>query len=255
MERRMIPIKLDSYKPLRELVFESLREAIITGTLKPGERLMEIQLAEELGVSRTPVREAIRKLELEGFVVMIPRKGAYVAGLSLKEMSDVFEIRGALESLAAQLAAERITDEELEKLERLLVKIAEHIEKGDIEQVIALDIEFHDVLFQASRNQRLVQMVSYLREQVHRYRTTSLSYPGRMKAALEEHMKIVEALSARDAEAAGRLAQEHIDSAESSFMQAIKELYEAGKAVETEQTGVTVKAKPPEWFGSSGASR
>lgn len=101
MERRLIPVSLDNYKPLREIVFEALREAIINGTLEPGERLMEIQLAEEMGVSRTPVREAIRKLELEGFVVMVPRKGAYVAGLSMKDIADVFEIRTALESLAA----------------------------------------------------------------------------------------------------------------------------------------------------------
>ena len=83
MERRLGPIKLDSYKPLREVVSETLRDAIVNGVLQPGERLMEIQLAEELGVSRTPVREAIRKLELEGFVVMVPRRGTYVADLSL----------------------------------------------------------------------------------------------------------------------------------------------------------------------------
>ena len=119
MERQpLVPIRLDNYKPLRELVFESLREAIIQGKLGPGERLMEIQLAEEMGVSRTPVREAIRKLELEGLVVMIPRKGAYVAGLSLKDIADVFEIRRALEGLAAELASERATDEELEQMER-----------------------------------------------------------------------------------------------------------------------------------------
>ena len=91
-QSRLVPIKLDNYKPLRELVFDSLRKAIILGKLKPGERLMEIQLAEEMGVSRTPVREAIRKLELEGFVVMVPRRGAYVAGVSVKDIADVFEI-------------------------------------------------------------------------------------------------------------------------------------------------------------------
>lgn len=90
---KLLPIKLDKYKPLREIVFETLREAIIQGRLRPGQRMMEIQLAEEMGVSRTPVREAIRKLELEGFVVMVPRKGAYVAGISVKDIVDVFEVR------------------------------------------------------------------------------------------------------------------------------------------------------------------
>ena len=119
MERRLLPVKLDSYQPLREVVCETLREAIISGVLRPGERLMEIQLAEELGVSRTPVREAIRKLELEGFVIMIPRRGTYVADLSIKDINEVFEVRSALDSLANGLAAERITEEELEQMERL----------------------------------------------------------------------------------------------------------------------------------------
>lgn len=222
MERQpLVPIRLDNYKPLRELVFESLREAIISGQLRSGERLMEIQLAEEMGVSRTPVREAIRKLELEGLVAMIPRKGAYVAGLSLKDIVDVFEIRGALEGLAAELAAERITEEELEQLERYLVKISDDIENGDLERVVASDTDFHSILYQASRNQRLSQIISNLREQIQRFRATSLSYPGRMKIALEEHRKIVEAISTRDGELACKLAQEHIENAENSMMSVI----------------------------------
>lgn len=224
MERQpLVPIRLDNYKPLRELVFESIREAIISGQLRSGERLMEIQLAEEMGVSRTPVREAIRKLELEGLVAMIPRKGAYVAGLSLKDIIDVFEIRGALEGLAAELAAERITSEELEELERYLVKIADDIDKGDLERVVATDTDFHSILYQASRNQRLSQIINNLREQIQRFRTTSLSYPGRMKIALEEHRKIVEAISARDGELASKLAHEHIENAENSMMSMIQQ--------------------------------
>ena len=223
MERKpLIPIKLDNYKPLRELVFESLREAIISGQLSPGERMMEIQLAEEMGVSRTPVREAIRKLELEGLVVMIPRKGAYVSGLSLKDVADVFEIRGALEGLAAELAADRITDEELENLERYLVKISEDIEHGDLSRVVETDTDFHTLLYQASRNNRLSQIINNLREQIQRFRTTSLSLPGRMKTALEEHRKIVEAISSRDGELARKLAQEHIENAENSLMSMIR---------------------------------
>ncbi|MFZ3172508.1 MAG: GntR family transcriptional regulator [Carboxydocellales bacterium] len=222
MERRLIPVKLDNYKPLREIVFESLREAIINGNLEPGERMMEIQLADEMGVSRTPVREAIRKLELEGFVVMIPRKGAYVAGISLKDIADVFEIRAALESLAAALAAERITEEELESLECSLVKVAECTEADDLEALITVDTDFHDILYKASRNERLVQIVSNLREQIQRFRMTSLSQPGRMKDALEEHRKLVEALSERNIELARTLAREHIEFAESSMLEVIR---------------------------------
>ncbi len=214
----LVPIRLDNYKPLRELVFESLREAILNGQLKPGERLMEIQLAEEMGVSRTPVREAIRKLELEGTVVMIPRKGAYVAGLSMKDVADVFEIRGALEGLAAELAAERITDDEMEELERYLVMTAEEIDTGNLDDVVQADTDFHSLLYKASRNSRLPQILNNLREQIQRFRTTSLSYPGRMKFALEEHRKIVEAIGARDGDLARKLAQEHIENAENSMM-------------------------------------
>ena len=224
MDRQpLIPIRLDNYKPLRELVFESLREAIISGMLGPSARLMEIQLAEEMGVSRTPVREAMRKLELEGLVVMIPRKGAYVAGLSLKDIADVFEIRGALEGLAAELAAERATDEELEAMERYLVKISEEIESGDLAKVVETDTDFHSLIYKASRNARLSQIINNLREQIQRYRTTSLSFPGRMKIALEEHRKIVEAVSSRDGELARKLAQEHIENAENTMMGMIQQ--------------------------------
>ncbi len=218
----LTPIDLNSYRPLRELVFETVREAIITGQLPPGERIMETQLAEELGVSRTPVREAIRKLELEGLVAIIPRRGAYVAGLSLKDIIEVFEIRGALEGLAAALAAERITDEELDKLERHLVKSAELIGRADLEGMVEIDTGFHLLLYEASRNKRLANIISNLREQIHRFRQTSLSYPGRMKDALEEHRKIVEAISARNPELARELAQEHIENAENSIMQVIR---------------------------------
>ena len=124
MAGHLSQIRLDSYKPLRELVCEHIREAIINGVFAPGERLMEIQMADEMGVSRTPVREAIRKLEMEGFVVMIPRRGTYVSNMSIKDINDVYEIRTSLDILAAGLAAERINDDELEELQRQLVELA-----------------------------------------------------------------------------------------------------------------------------------
>ncbi|MCG0277895.1 MAG: GntR family transcriptional regulator [Thermanaeromonas sp.] len=215
--------KLENYKPLREIVFETLREAILAGHLKPGERLMEVQLAEEMGVSRTPVREAIRKLELEGLVVMVPRKGAYVADISTKDIADVFEIRGALEALAAALACERITEEELEELERLLVKIAECAEKNDLETLVQLDTQFHDILYRASRNDRLVQIINNLREHIQRFRTSSLATPGRKRETVEEHKALVEAIASRNVELAQRLAQEHIENAENRLLEAIRE--------------------------------
>lgn len=220
--RRMEPVDLNSYKPLRELVLETIREAIINGTLKPRERLMEIQLAEELGVSRTPIREALRKLELEGFIVMVPRKGAYVADITFKDIADVFEIRASLEALAAGLAAERITEEEIEYLERHLVEKADAIAKKDISRLVEVDTKFHEAIYRASRNERLFSIINNLREQIQRYRSLSLAYPGRMKHSLEEHRLIVEAIQARDIPGARQAAQEHIENAENSMIESIK---------------------------------
>lgn len=218
MERRLLPVRLDSYKPLRDVVSETLREAIISGVLKPGERLMEIQLAEELGVSRTPVREAIRKLELEGFVIMMPRRGTYVSDVSIKDINEVYEIRTALDVLAAGLAAERITSEELEQMERLLVEIAEYIEQDQLEKIVEADSKFHDILYQASRNERLKGIISNLREQFTRIRSKSMSYPGRLKNTLGEHRRLVEALAQGDAEIAQQTAREHLENAEQALL-------------------------------------
>lgn len=221
-ESRLDPIQLDAYKPLREIVFETLREAILSGKLEPGERLMEIQLAEEMGVSRTPVREAIRKLELEGFVVMIPRKGAYVAGISQKDVTDVFEVRAALEALAAGLAAERATDEEIEQLDRSLLAYSEQTIKQDINGIVKSDTDFHDLLYKCSRNARLETIITHLREIIQRVRTVSLSQPGRSRDAVEEHRQIVDAIAERNVELAQNLAREHIYNAENSLLKSLK---------------------------------
>ena len=178
-------VHMDEYLPLREVVFNTLRQAIITGEFAPGERLMEISLANRLGVSRTPVREAIRKLELEGFVVMIPRRGTYVADISIKDINEVYEIRTSLDVLAAGLAAERINDDELETLQRLLVEIGQHIEENNMDKIVEVDIAFHDVLYQASRNERLRNIINNLREQITVIRGRSMMYPGRLADTME----------------------------------------------------------------------
>lgn len=223
MEKRKLgPIQLDSYQPLREVVCETLRDAVRRGILQPGERLMEIQLAEDLGVSRTPVREAIRKLEMEGYVIMMPRRGTFVADLSIRDINEVFEIRTSLESLASGLAAERIDEDELEKLQRLLVEIGAYIKSGDMESIVRTDTEFHDLLYQASRNTRLVGIISNLREQLTRFRTTSMSFPGRLKATLEEHRKIVEAIAQGDEKAARKAAEHHMEKSEQTLLASMK---------------------------------
>ena len=215
---RLQPIRLDAYKPVREVVSETLRQAIRDGIFKPGERLMEIPLSEELGVSRTPIREAIRKLELEGFVIMIPRRGTYVADISLKDISQVFEIRSALEELAGALAAERITAEEIEYLERMLVEIGTYIEKKDMDRIVEADVNFHEVLYKASRNERLVEIIHNLREQTLRFRTVSMNQPGRLAKTWEEHRLLVEAIADRDANKARKIARLHMEHSEQALL-------------------------------------
>lgn len=219
---KLSPVKLEAYKPLREIVLEALKEAIVNGILKPGERLMEQQVAEELGVSRTPVREAIRKLELEGFVIIIPRKGAYVSDISLKDIAQVFEVRAAMESLAAGLAAQRISDEQIESLERKLVEVKKAADSSDLNLIIQVDTEFHEIIYNASRNDRLVQILSNLGEQIQRYRSASLAHPGRLKNTVEEHQKLVDAITQRNVNLAQRLAKEHIENAENSILEDFK---------------------------------
>ena len=208
-------INLDNYKPLRDVVFENLREAILEGKLEPGQRLMEVQLAEQLGVSRTPVREAIRKLELEGLVVMLPRKGAYVADVSLKDIIDVLEIRSTLEGLAAYLAADRITEEGVERLKAIAEDFKQSIErKDDIETLLKKDVEFHECIFNATNNTKLSQIINTLWEQVHRFRTTYISDFDTSTHLVEEHNNILDAIISGDNELAKKYAINHIEKAE-----------------------------------------
>ncbi len=205
-------IEIEHYKPLREIVFETLRSAILEGGLKPGERVMEVQLAEKLGVSRTPVREAIRKLELEGLLVMLPRKGAYVADVSIKDVLNVLEVRASLEGLAASLAAERITEEEIENLKKNAEEFEKMGKENDRDGMILKDTEFHSVLLNASRNDKLLNIVEGLSDQVQRYRVVYFTEYTDAKNIMLEHRAIIEAISERDGEKADRLAQEHIEN-------------------------------------------
>lgn len=214
-------LKIEGFKPLREIVFENLREAILEGRLEPGQRLMEIQLAEQLGVSRTPVREAIRKLELEELVIMIPRKGAYVADVSIKDILEVLEIRGVLEGLAASLAADRMTDEELDELELISYQFKQFYQKDDIPGMIEKDVEFHDRIVNSSRNAKLNQILQGLREQIYRFRVTYISEYNKAKELVEEHQAILEALSQRDSERAAECATKHIENLGSHMMEAV----------------------------------
>ncbi|MDF2892810.1 MAG: transcriptional regulator, GntR family [Clostridia bacterium] len=222
MNNKIFELKLDQYKPLREIVFETIRNAIISGDLKPGERVMEVQMAESLGVSRTPVREAIRKLELEGLVIMLPRKGAYVSDLSVKDLTEVMEIRASLEGLAAGLASIRIDEAEIEDLEVRALKFHKSIEDEDVDVLILRDLEFHDAIFRASRNERLIQLNNNLIEQVQRFREIYHKKVHKSKETSKEHYEIVEAISNRDVDKAEKLARIHIENAEKFILKTME---------------------------------
>ncbi|HBI93820.1 MAG TPA: GntR family transcriptional regulator [Terrisporobacter glycolicus] len=211
-------LNLDNYKPLRDVVFENLRTAILEGNLKAGKRLMEVQLAEQLGVSRTPIREAIRKLELEGLVVMLPRKGAYVANMSFKDLIDVLEIRASLEGLAASLASERLRDEDIVELERVAKEFEKSVRETDIDEVLKKDVEFHEKIFLMANNKKLYHLITSLWEQVHRFRVTYVSNYEASLSLVDEHNRILEAIKSGDSELAKKYATEHIELAEQFFM-------------------------------------
>lgn len=216
-------VNMNEYLPLRDVVFNTLRQAILKGELEPGERLMEIQLAEKLGVSRTPIREAIRKLELEGLVLMIPRKGAEVARISEKSLRDVLEVRRSLEELAIELACERMTEEDILELERVQERFREAIHKGDAMNIAETDEQFHDVIYEGTRNEKLVQMLNNLREQMYRYRLEYIKDEDKRQVLVVEHEHIVAALKSRSLAEAKRAAREHIDNQEITVSRNIKE--------------------------------
>ena len=218
-----LKVNMNEYLPLRDVVFNTLRQAIITGEFAPGERLMEIALANRLGVSRTPVREAIRKLELEGLVVMIPRKGAEVARITEKDLRDVLEVRCSLEELAAELAAERMDEEGQEKLDQALVEFESAIESGDNAAIADSDMEFHDIIFDATGNPRLIQIIGNLREQFYRYRLEYVKDADKRQVLMVEHEHILSALKVRNLAESRMAAREHIDNQEITVSKNIKE--------------------------------
>ena len=205
-----LQVTMDEFLPLRDVVFNTLRQAILTGELKPGERLMEIHLANKLGVSRTPIREAIRKLELEGLVNIIPNKGAYVTGISDKDVHDIYMIRSMLEGLCVRWATEHITQEQLEELDEIILLSEYHMDKGHSDQLTELDGRFHQILYEASQSRILDHVLSDFHKYVQLARRTSVKTEERAIKSIGEHNEILNAIKAKDAEKAGNLATIHI---------------------------------------------
>lgn len=217
-----LQVNADEFLPLRDVVFNTLRQAILTGELKPGERLMEIHLANRLGVSRTPIREAIRKLELEGLVTMIPRRGAEVAQITEKSMSDVLEVRRAVDALCVELACDRITEEELEALKAACDAFERAVRTKDLKEIAKADVKLHDIIVQATGNKRLVQLVNNLSEQMYRYRFEYIKDFTRHEKLVDEHRIIYESIVKKDKETACEAAKMHIDNQKNTIIMQIR---------------------------------
>lgn len=221
MAEDFLKLNMDDYLPLRDVVFRTLRQAILKGDLKPGERLLEVHLAERLGVSRTPIREAIRKLELEGLVLMIPRKGAEVARISQKSLQDVLEVRRALEELAVEIACVRIREDGLKALRQIHARFTATTEHGDVSRITELDVDFHNQIYAATDNQKLVQLINNLQEQMYRYRMEYIKDREKWPVIVKEHKAIIDALAERDADAAKYAIRTHISNQEMTVRERI----------------------------------
>ena len=215
-------VNMNEYLPLRDVVFQTLRNAILKGELKPGERLMEIQLAQKLGVSRTPVREALRKLELEGLVIMIPRRGAIVADITIQDLNDVLEVRLGLEELAVRFACERITDEEIKALGLAVKEFEKKMSNNELSAQAEADVKFHEIIYGATHNRRLIQIINNIREQMYRYRIEYLKDVESRKTLVKEHYEICDALKRRDAESAVEKMCIHIRNQQEAILRSLE---------------------------------
>jgi len=189
---------IDKTQTLRERIVNVLRESIIKGTLKPGERVAESELAEKYGISRTPIREAFRQLETEGFLKVIPRRGAEVASLTEGDVREFYEVKSLLESYAAKVAAERLTERDIKRLELLNTSMERFAQNGDIKGFFKADNDFHDVFIQKCGNDKLCNIIQNLLQQFQRVRIASFVIKGRMEVSVEQHKDIIKACCDKD---------------------------------------------------------
>lgn len=194
-------------------VFRQLEDDILNGKYKEGDAVTEQRISNELGVSRTPVREAFHRLEKEGLIKLVPNKGAIVIGVSVDDLVDIYKIRIRLEGLATRMAAENITESDRERLIETVELTDFYISKNDTEKIKNLDSNFHDIIYSASGSRMIYRTLSDLHRSIKRYRKISLTVPNRLPKSIEEHKKILEAILATDAKAADKLASSHVERA------------------------------------------
>ena len=214
---------------LRGKVFHKIREDILSGKYKDNEELKEVAIADELGVSRTPVREAFRQLELEGLIQIIPNKGAYVTGISIKDVKDIYLIRSLLEGLCARWATENITKEQLEEMEENVYLTEFHAGKGHNDQIAELDNRFHEIMYEACNSKMLEQQLRAFHDYVLRVRKKTLSQNKRGTQSNREHKLILEAIKEGNPEKAEQVANKHVMSAyENMVKNGLYEAYASG---------------------------
>jgi DNA-binding GntR family transcriptional regulator len=203
---------------LSRRVFSQIQNDILNGVYEPGESLIETRLSEEMGVSRTPVREALRQLELEGLVQSVPNKGVTVKGVSAKDIEDIYTIRMYIEGLAARWAAEKITPGEMEELKEAVDLEEFYTRRNDFGHLMKLDTRFHDIIFKASKSKPLMHTLSTFHHYVQKARRVSLSNPERAMEVLTEHRAIMQAIIDKDADTAERLTIEHVKNASDNLI-------------------------------------
>lgn len=207
----MLNLDSHSHRPLREIVYEELKMQILTGKITPGTRMMEVELAESMGVSRTPVREAIKKLEQEGLVVIEPRKGAYASQISVKDMVDILEVRQDMEGLAAYMASYRMTPKQMKELETIAIAYNKAVEACNMADMIKFDTEFHNLIVKSCNNSILTMMINQLQELLLRFRYVYYDNIQRAEKMPSEHTMIMEAIKDGRSDAARAAAEMHIE--------------------------------------------
>ena len=198
---------MEKHLTLREKILENIRDAIISGSLKAGSRVSEPELAERYGISRTPIREAFRQLESEGYLTVIPRRGAVVSEFSQKDVEEFYAIKSILEGYAARCACEKLTLKDLDKLQAINDRLADLANHNDVKTFFKIHNDFHDLFIKASDNEKLRELITSVVNRFQRLRLMSLSLPERMKISVQEHEKIIDAFRRRDAATAEALVR------------------------------------------------
>lgn len=203
--------QIEKHLTLREKILENIRDAIISGALTAGSRVSEPDLAERYGISRTPIREAFRQLESEGYLTVIPRRGAVVSEFSQKDVEEFYAIKSILEGYAARRACEKLTPRELDRLQAINDRLSDLESHNDIKTFFRVHNDFHDLFIKAADNEKLRELITSLVTRFQRLRLMSLSLPGRMKISIKEHEKIIEAFRKRDVESAELLVRKNAE--------------------------------------------